>query len=63
VLNDFEAVGVGVTALGDDDVLKLHDVPAEDKVRTHCACMHPHMLVCAKSCTCIQAPASTRSRV
>lgn len=33
VLNDFEAVGYGVTVLTDNDLVTLNDVPAEDKVR------------------------------
>ena len=31
VLNDFEAVGYGVPALGEHDILVLNDVPAEDR--------------------------------
>lgn len=31
VLNDFEAVGYGVPVLTENDLLVLHDVPAEDK--------------------------------
>ena len=31
VLNDFEAIGYGVTQLSDDQILKVHDVPRDDR--------------------------------
>ena len=31
VLNDFEAIGYGVPLLSDDQILKVHDVPRDDK--------------------------------
>lgn len=38
VLNDFEANGYGVTAVSDENVVALHDVPAKPKARPALPC-------------------------
>lgn len=47
VLNDFEANGYGVTAVSDENLVTLNDVPAKPKARPTLPCCESNKFVFA----------------